>query len=119
MEFLAASHEDPANPGALKKILVEAGEFTGSVVQMVNWARLPCGRSFNAHYHQDMQELFVMMQGRVQLRVDNQQQILEKGDSVLIDAGSVHRMDNIGDEDAEYLVVGVSAGRGGKTVVSE
>ena len=116
-EFIAASHEAQSSPGALKKVLVSRPDISGDTVQMVNWARLPKGRGFNAHYHEDMQELFVIINGRVRLIVDGQEHTLEAGDAVLIEAGAVHRMENISRHDVDYLVLGVSSGKGGKTVV--
>jgi len=31
--------------------------------------------------------------------------------------GQVHEMKNIGDEEVEYIVIGISEGKGGKTVL--
>jgi quercetin dioxygenase-like cupin family protein len=36
---------------------------------------------------------------------------------VVIPVGQVHEMKNIGDEEVEYLVIGISQGKGGKTIV--
>ena len=115
--FVAAGHEDPRAPGVWKKVLFQRADLQAGSVQMVNWAKLPGGRSFAAHYHEDMQEIFIILQGAVQLSVGGETAVLQAGDSVRIDPREVHRMDNDGDEDVEYLAIGIVEKAGGRTVV--
>lgn len=117
--FVPASHENPDDPGVWKKVLYSPGELQPGVVQMVNWARLGSGKRFAAHYHEDLQEVFVIVQGEAHLRIGPQELVLRRGDAVRIDPHEVHVMWNPGSEDVEYLVVGVSSGTGGRTVVVE
>jgi mannose-6-phosphate isomerase-like protein (cupin superfamily) len=44
---------------------------------------------------------------------------LRPGDAVRIDPREVHRMANPGLQDVQYVVVGISSGAGGRTVVVE
>ena len=37
--FVAASHEDPRNPGVLKRVIATKDDFQAGHVQMLNWAR--------------------------------------------------------------------------------
>jgi len=115
--FAPAGHEDPQNPGVWKKVLLEKADFQAGHVQMVNWARLPGGNSFAPHYHEDMQEVFVIVEGTAELTVGTETVTLERGDAVLIDSHEVHRMSNSGPGDVEYVAIGISRGTGGKTVV--
>jgi len=115
--YVAASHEDPAKPGVLKRVLAEHGDFLDGRVQMVNFALLPGSSSFRPHYHQDMQEMFVILTGRVALEASEKEVVLEKGDAVLIQPREIHSMRNLLDTPAEYVVVGITRGQGGKTVV--
>ena len=120
IQFEAASHENPASPGVLKKVLLAKDGFRRGHVQMLNWARLPAGRSFCAHYHEDMQEIFVIVQGGVSMEVDGQIAKLGPGDAIVIEPHEIHAMSNDSDqEDAQYLVFGISSEEGGKTVVVE
>ena len=105
------------NPGVWKKVLLEKADFQAGQVQMVNWARLPSGNSFAPHYHEDMQEVFVIVQGTAELTVGGEVVTLGRGDAVLIDAHETHQMSNPGLDDVEYVAIGVSRGTGGKTVV--
>jgi mannose-6-phosphate isomerase-like protein (cupin superfamily) len=117
--FIPASHENPLAPGTWKKVLFQKDDFQAGRVQMVNWARMPAGQAFAPHYHEDMQEIFVIMRGAAAITVDGQTVALGPGDAVLIDAREVHRMWNTGAEDVDYLAMGVSAGADGRTVVVE
>ena len=86
---------------------------------MINWAILPEGRSFRAHYHEDMQEVFVIIKGLARITVDKDKAQIGAGDVVVIPRGGIHKMENIGEETVEYVVVGISEGKRGKTVVVE
>jgi mannose-6-phosphate isomerase-like protein (cupin superfamily) len=115
--FIPASHENPLAPGVWKKVLFQRDELQPGTVQMVNWARLPAGNSFSAHYHEDLQEIFIILAGEAEMVVGGETALLKRGDTIAIDAGEVHRMSNRGNEDVEYVVLGISGDRGGKTVV--
>jgi mannose-6-phosphate isomerase-like protein (cupin superfamily) len=115
--FIPASHENPLAPGVWKKVLFARDELQPGTVQMINWARLPAGKSFSAHYHEDMQEIFIILSGEAQMEVAGETMVLVRGDTIAIDPDEVHRMTSCGDQDVEYVVVGITGNRGGKTVV--
>lgn len=117
LAFVPASHEDPRDPGCLKRVLAGQDDLIAGQVQMVNWSQLPVGRSFQSHYHEDMQEFFVLFDGLVRMLVNEQRIELAAGDAILIDPGEVHAMTNIGDRAANYLVFGISRQQGGRTIV--
>ncbi len=112
-----ASHEDPARPGVWKRVLATADDICSGQVMMVNRARLPIGASFRPHYHEDMQEIFVMIGGTARMRINESVVDLTAGDTVIVDALEVHDMQNTGTADVDYLVVGVSRQQGGRTIV--
>jgi len=74
-------------------------------------------KSFRPHYHQDMEEIFIILNGKARIRIPGEEAELGKEEVVVIPVGQVHEMKNIGDEEVEYLVIGISQGKGGKTVV--
>jgi mannose-6-phosphate isomerase-like protein (cupin superfamily) len=123
--FVPASHENPANPGVLKRVIATQQDFQAGQVQMLNWARLPVGSAFQPHYHEDMQEVFVLVSGVVTMTVRNRNRdesaaeclTMRPGDTVMINPTEVHQMQNIGDTVAEYIVFGISSQKGGKTIV--
>ena len=115
--FVPASHEDPRNPGVLKRVIATKDDFQAGHVQMLNWACLPARSSFQLHYHEDMQEIFVLLKGEVEMHVGKTMTIMHAGDTVIVAPREPHRMVNCLDEDAEYIVFGISSGQNGKTVV--
>jgi mannose-6-phosphate isomerase-like protein (cupin superfamily) len=115
--YVPASHENPLAPGVWKKVLFQRDELQPGTVQMVNWARLPPGSSFAAHYHEDMQEVFIIVAGEAEMTARGQTVALGRGDTIAVDACEVHSMANRGNEDVEYVVFGVTGNKGGKTVV--
>lgn len=119
IEFVPASHEDPDDPGCLKRVLAAKDDLIDGKVMMVNWSKLPAGKSFQSHYHEDMQEVFVLIDGQVSMNVNKQQVELSGGDAILIEPMEVHDMTNAGDSDVSYLVFGISKQTGGKTVIVE
>ena len=120
--FIPASHEDPRNPGVLKRVIADRTQLQAGQVQMLNWSLLPVGNSFQPHYHEDMQEIFVLLRGQVTMqgRSENaatQQVTMNPGDCVIVAPREIHQMHNVGDIPAEYLVFGISSGQHGKTVI--
>ena len=119
IEYTPASHEDPADPGVFKRVLATKFDLLVGLVQMVNWARLPAGKSFRKHFHGDMQEVFIIVDGDVSCWVDGETCDLKRGDAILIDPQEVQQMTNTGSQDAFYVVFGISSKDGGKTVLCD
>lgn len=117
LKFIPASHENKKNPGVLKKILLKKKDLTKGCVQMINWAKLPRNKTFKLHYHQDMEEIFIILSGRAKIKVGKKTATLKRGDTVIIPPKSPHQMKNIGKEKVEYIAIGISQGKGGKTIV--
>lgn len=115
--LVPASHEDPNNPGTLKKVLLTAQDLFPGQVQMVNWAEMKPGSSFRRHYHEDMAEVFIIVQGEGRMRGDSTDERVSPGDLVLVPPMVEHEMHVCGDQALKYIVFGVSHGTGGKTVV--
>ena len=116
IEFVPASHEDPRDPGVLKRVLATKNHLIDGRVQMVNWSRLPVGKSFQAHYHEDMQEVFIVLNGTVEMTVTDMTCTLDGGDAILIAPREVHSMKNVSEHDVDYIVFGISSGQGGRTI---
>jgi len=120
LNFIPASHEKKDDPGVVKKILMKSEDFPMNIkIQMINWARLFMGRSFISHYHEDMDELFIITCGKVKIIINGHDDILESGDAIYIPQGSIHKMDNVSNSDVDYIAIGLSRNKGGKTVITE
>ncbi|MEK7543373.1 MAG: cupin domain-containing protein [Patescibacteria group bacterium] len=112
-----ASHEDPVDPGVLKQILFRRDDLAPGRIQMINWSTLLPGKSFRSHYHEAMDEVFIILDGEVEISVGEEKAILGKGDAVVIPEKTVHVMKNLTNEEVWYIALGISRGPGGKTVV--
>ena len=117
IQFIPASHEDPNNPGVLKRVLATRDDLIDGRIQMINWASLPAGSAFQAHYHEDMEEVFIILTGRTEMTVNGVSNELASGDAIVIAPREVHSMKNLTDKDLEYVVLGISTEDGGQTVV--
>jgi len=117
LKFTHASHEDEKNPSAVKKVLLSFNDLTKrSKIVMINWAVLYKDRSFTAHYHEDMDEVFIIISGEAEIVVNKEKANLTKGDLVFIPMKCIHQMTCEGNKDLEYIAIGFSLFKGGKTV---
>lgn len=116
LKYIPASHEDQNNPNVWKKILFKKDELVDGRIQMINWAKLPVGKTFEPHYHEDMDEVFIILNGKVKIKIGKEEADLEKGDAVVTPMNQVHQMSNICSKDVEYLVIGISRELNGKTI---
>ena len=114
---IPASHEDSKNPGVLKQILLKRDDLDPGRIQMINWSTLLPGKSFRSHYHEAMDEVFIILNGKVEVSVGQEKQTLGKGDAVVIPEGAVHIMKNLTDREVCYIAIGISRGEDGNTVV--
>jgi mannose-6-phosphate isomerase-like protein (cupin superfamily) len=117
LEWIPASHESPQSPSVWKKVLLQKADLLEGRVQMVNWCRMEPGKSFRAHYHEDMEEIFIILKGQAKILVNGEEAEMGEREAVVILPREVHEMKNAGREDLEYLAVGISQGKGGKTVL--
>ena len=115
--FVAASHENAADPGVWKKVLFQRADLQPGLVQMVNWARLPAGAELCGALPRGHGGDIRDRAGGGRIAAGDQSASLGPGDAVLVRAGEVHQMWSEGREDVEYVVVGVSGGKGGRTIV--
>lgn len=119
LKFIPASHEVLEKPQVWKKVLLTHKDFVNSRVQMINWAKLPKRKKFKVHYHVDMEEIFIILSGQVEITVGDESAQLLRGDTVLIPAGKMHVMENVGEVDVEYIVIGLVGKGQGKTIVTK
>lgn len=115
--LVPASHEAPGAPGVRKRVMLDSADFIEGRPQMLNWALLPAASRFQPHYHEDMQEVFVITAGRAEITVGAETAQLTAGDVVTVPPGAVHTMRSLGGAPVDYIVIGISTGRGGRTVV--
>ncbi len=118
LEWIPASHESLQSPAVWKKVLLQKADLLEGQVQMVNWCRMEPEKAFRAHYHEDMEEIFLILKGQARILVNGKEAGMAEGDTLVIPPREVHEMKNVGVEDLEYLAIGISQGKGGKTILA-
>lgn len=117
LEWVPVGQESLQAAAVLKKVLVQKADLLEGHLQMINWCTLRVGRAFHPHYHEDMEEIFILLKGKARIRVGEEEADLEKEDAVIIPPPLVHEMKNTGEEEVEYMAIGISQGKGGRTVL--
>ena len=105
-----ASHEDSENPGVLKQVLLRQADIAPGRIQMINWSTLLPNKSFRSHYHEAMEEVFIILDGEVEITVEEEKAILKKGDAIVIPETAVHVMKNLTDREINYIAIGIAKG---------
>ncbi len=81
----------------------------------VNAIELPPGYETGRHYHEHQEELYFVHRGHVQLTFgDDTAFVLGPGGLARVDASTVRRVKNVGDEPALYVVSGGKDGYVGR-----
>ncbi|OGG11670.1 hypothetical protein A2Z00_00045 [Candidatus Gottesmanbacteria bacterium RBG_13_45_10] len=116
IQEVPASHEDAKDPAVIKRVLIDVKSHLQGAIQMINWAILFPRKAFQAHYHEDMYEIYVIIKGSPVISIDNKKTTLYDGDAVIIEPKEVHEMYNPTDHPIPYIVIGISGGNQGKSV---
>jgi mannose-6-phosphate isomerase-like protein (cupin superfamily) len=81
----------------------------------VNAVEIPPGYETGSHYHEEQEELYFIHRGRVEMSFgDGQTVALGPGGVVRVDAATVRKVRNVGDEPAVYLIAGGKDGYVGR-----
>jgi mannose-6-phosphate isomerase-like protein (cupin superfamily) len=68
------------------------------------WVVLPPGEVSTPHSHSE-NEIFFIVEGTAEMRVDNERSRVSFGDTIFIDAGRQHELTNDGDNRLVYLSI--------------
>lgn len=81
----------------------------------VNAIELPPGYETGRHYHEHQEELYFVHRGHIQLTFgDDDAYVLGPGGLARVDASTVRRVKNVGDEPALYVITGGKDGYVGR-----
>jgi mannose-6-phosphate isomerase-like protein (cupin superfamily) len=83
-------------------------------VFLTNWAYvdhllIPPGASEGQHYHKGVEEIYYVLNGDGQVKVNGETADIHKGDGVPIRFNEAHSLVNNGSGDLELMIVGISA----------
>lgn len=81
----------------------------------VNAIEVPPGYETGRHYHEEQEELYFVHRGRIEMEFgDGSSQLLGPGGVARVDAATVRKMRNVGDEPAVLLIAGGKDGYVGR-----
>jgi quercetin dioxygenase-like cupin family protein len=81
----------------------------------VNAIELPAGTETGAHFHDEQQELYFVHRGRIEMTFnDGDSHVLGPGGLARVDASTVRKIKNVGDEPALYVIAGGKDGYVGR-----
>ena len=81
----------------------------------VNAIVMPPGIEAGFHAHERQQELYFVHTGRIEFEFgDGSKHVLGPGGLARVDAATVRKFRNVGDEDAVYVIVGAEGGYVGR-----
>ena len=81
----------------------------------VNAIELPPGFETGRHFHDEQQELYFLHRGRIELTLDDDHTFeLGPGGLARVDAATIRKIKNVGDEPAVYLITGGKDGYVGR-----
>lgn len=81
----------------------------------VNAIELPPGYETGRHFHDEQEELYFLHRGRIELTLNDETTFeLGAGGLARIDAATIRKIKNVGDEPAVYLVTGGKDGYVGR-----
>ena len=93
------------NPVTGERVVVRRGiEESGGEHLAVDLYVAPGGAVGGEHVHQDIEEIFTVIRGRVGFRLDGREDVAEPGRRLVVSPGVVHDWWNAGDVEAHVVV---------------
>ena len=81
----------------------------------VNAVVLPPGYATGGHFHDQQEELYLVHRGRIEMEFgDGSRHVLGEGGMARVDAATVRKLKNVGEDDAVYVVAGGKDGYVGR-----
>ena len=111
--WAAAGLEDLGDGPGLRKIRKELGFTAFGINALV----LPPGIWTSRHYHERQEEMYFVHRGTLEFEFgegEGERVRLEAGGVARVDASTVRRIGNVGDEDAVYVIAGGADGYVGR-----
>jgi mannose-6-phosphate isomerase-like protein (cupin superfamily) len=77
--------------------------------------RIPPGAGEVRHFHSRARQLFFVLDGHLDIELRDQLFRISPGDSLEVPPGDAHRVRNVGDVDASFIVVSAPTTQGDRT----
>jgi mannose-6-phosphate isomerase-like protein (cupin superfamily) len=109
--WAAANLDDLGDGPGFRKVRRELGVTAFGMNAIV----LPPGMWTGRHFHERQEETYFVHRGTLEFEFGDGERVrLEAGGIARVDAATVRRMGNVGDEDAVYVIVGGADGYVGR-----
>jgi quercetin dioxygenase-like cupin family protein len=109
--FAVANIDDLADGPGFRKVR----RALGVTAFGVNAIEIPPGYETGNHFHDEQEELYFVHRGRIEMTFgDGSSHVLGPGGVARVDAATVRKVKNVGDEPAVYLVAGGKDGYVGR-----
>jgi len=82
-------------------------------------AVVPVGSATDEHYHKNSEEIYFVLSGVGEIRVNGESAPVRVGDAIALPPGSVHKIRNRGDSDLVFLCLCVPPYEHDDTVITE
>jgi mannose-6-phosphate isomerase-like protein (cupin superfamily) len=66
-------------------------------------AQLPVGAETTPHHHVVTEEIYFILDGQAEMRIDNDTRTVGPGDAIAIPPGKVHQIRNVGTDTLKFL----------------
>jgi uncharacterized cupin superfamily protein len=81
----------------------------------INAIVLPPGVDTGRHYHDEQEETYFVHRGTIEIEFgDGSRHVLDSGGIARVDAPTIRKIKNVGDEDAVYVIIGGKDGYVGR-----
>jgi quercetin dioxygenase-like cupin family protein len=101
----ATPRDELINPATgLRTVFRQTTETTDGALLQVEWIGEPRWTTGPDHVHRRQEERFEVLAGRLRLRVDGVERVLDTGDVLTAAAGAPHAAWNAGDDEVRVLV---------------
>jgi len=108
-DWEVATHENSKDPGVWKKVIIKHEEVDpNSKLMMINLCKVPVGKTYKAHSHETMEEIFYFTAGVGEIRIEDEIESVTSGDRIIVPTKMVHQVKNTGNTDLEYIGLGVA-----------
>ncbi len=100
---------EPAHDGAgSRRLYVDKGEVANADLEAMTYGYLPVGGVFDWHEHKDVEEVMLVVKGSGVVSDADGEYDYNVGDLFVFPANTMHKIENLGVEDGEYVFVRVA-----------
>lgn len=101
--------EDAHGGSGSRKILVKPEDVTSPFLEAVVNTFLKSGGIFDWHFHQDTDEIFIVLKGKGKYSCEDEITDYKKGDVMITPANLKHKIEAKGKETSEFYFIRVKA----------